>query len=276
MQDWMLRLAAHYNRIQRLYPNERLLIVFDIDGTILDMRHLVHRVLRRYDQEHGADFFTDLTPEDIHVHENAITPLLDQRRISKAQSEEILAWYYAHYWTSETMTQAPMPFEGVMPLIRWFQRRHNTHVGLNTGRFESSRWDTLRSLNRLGAPHGVTFQNQLLTMCANGWERSVAESKVFGMRRFRNLGYRVVAMFDNEPNNLAAVDRIDPNQDILLLHADTIFQSSPALLPARSVQGASYDANRVARNAVAAKPTVDVVSLWSGSNSNLENPAAKV
>ncbi len=36
--DWMRRLAKHYERVRERYPGERLIVLFDIDGTILDMR----------------------------------------------------------------------------------------------------------------------------------------------------------------------------------------------------------------------------------------------
>jgi len=44
VSDWMRRLAAHYGRFRSEYPEDQLLIVFDIDGTILDMRHMVRHV----------------------------------------------------------------------------------------------------------------------------------------------------------------------------------------------------------------------------------------
>jgi len=47
--DWMRRLADHYARFRQDYPDDRLLIVFDIDGTILDLRHMVRHVLLDYE-----------------------------------------------------------------------------------------------------------------------------------------------------------------------------------------------------------------------------------
>ena len=43
------------------------LLLFDIDGTILDMRHLIHRVLRRYDQEHGADHDQEVDRDPVQL-----------------------------------------------------------------------------------------------------------------------------------------------------------------------------------------------------------------
>ena len=37
------------------------MIMFDIDGTILDMRYMIVHVLKAYDSEHGTDLFHGLT-----------------------------------------------------------------------------------------------------------------------------------------------------------------------------------------------------------------------
>jgi hypothetical protein len=163
-----------------------------------------------------------------------------------------------------------------MPLIRWFQRRHNTFVGLNTGRPETQRWITLRALNRLGGPHGAYFDNRLLHMRANGWARTVPDSKTLGMRRFRNQDYRVIAMIDNEPENLAAIARIDPKRQILLMHADTLYRSSVDLLPARTVRGNLFDPTSLARTTKATPSPIEVTSLWTGSNSSVDRPLTTV
>ena len=65
--DWMRRLAEHYAGFRRNSPDDRLLIVFDIDGTILDLRHMVRHVLLDYDREHGTDFFHGLSAEDVRA-----------------------------------------------------------------------------------------------------------------------------------------------------------------------------------------------------------------
>jgi hypothetical protein len=54
---WMRSLSEHYERIRRQNPTDELCVVFDIDGTILDLRHLVVHVLLGYDREHGTDHF---------------------------------------------------------------------------------------------------------------------------------------------------------------------------------------------------------------------------
>ena len=45
------------------------------------------------------------------------------------------------------MLAAHRPYRGVLEVIRWFQLQPATFVGLNTGRPEQLRDETLRSLN---------------------------------------------------------------------------------------------------------------------------------
>ncbi|MCA9583569.1 MAG: hypothetical protein KC416_17340, partial [Myxococcales bacterium] len=73
---WMAKLAAHYAETSAKHPQARLLLVSDIDGTILDMRHMVLSVLRAYDRKHGKRHFARLQLRDIHVHENNVERLL--------------------------------------------------------------------------------------------------------------------------------------------------------------------------------------------------------
>ena len=78
--DWMRRLADHYARFRQGYPDDRLLIVFDIDGTILDLRYMVRYVLLDYDRAHGSDLFHGLSVDDIDVHENRVEEFLEVSR----------------------------------------------------------------------------------------------------------------------------------------------------------------------------------------------------
>ena len=241
MKNWMTQLASHYEKTRRMHPHDRLMILFDIDGTIIDMRSMILHVLQDYDRHHNTTFFRTLRVSDITVHENHIEPLLARMPIDPEKQKEILAWYLEHRWSSAAILESHRPFRGVLEVIRWFQTQPNTYVGLNTGRPESLRADTLRSLNKLGKAYRVHFTDELVHMNPAGWEQGVAEAKVAGVRHFQAAGYRVFAVVDNEPDNLKAISQIDPHQEILLLHADTIFESKRTRLPRHTVRGKVYD-----------------------------------
>jgi beta-phosphoglucomutase-like phosphatase (HAD superfamily) len=240
MPDWMRSLAAHYARCRAEHPEDHLLVVFDIDGTILDMRHLVSRVLTEYDRVHGTRLFAGLTPYDVDVHENEIETFLDRRRLPAGERDQVLAWYRARRWAPESVLVAHRPYRGVLEVIRWFQIQPRTSVALNTGRPEALRDATLRCLNALGREYKVSFEDDLLHMNPDDWEVEVAAHKVAGLDRFRDAGYRVVAVVDNEPEIIEALAAADSDQEILFLHAQTLYRSRRESIP-RTVAGRDYE-----------------------------------
>lgn len=240
MRDWMRSLAAHYARCRADHPNDRLLVVFDIDGTILDMRHMVGHVLADYDRVHGTRLFDGLRADDVDVHENEIELLLDRRGLPAEDRERVLAWYHARRWTPESVLIAHRPFRGVLEVIRWFQIQPCTSVALNTGRPEELRAATLRCLNALGREYKVAFDDELLHMNPDGWEVDVAAHKVAVLREFQDAGYRVVAVVDNEPEMIEAMAAADTAQETLFLHAQTLYRSRRDSIP-RTVAGRDYE-----------------------------------
>jgi hypothetical protein len=72
------------------------------------------------------------------------------------------------------------------------------------------------------------------------WEQGVQDVKLRGLLRFREQGFRVIAVVDNEPSNLASMAQADSAGEILFLHAETLFESARREIP-RSVVGSSYD-----------------------------------
>lgn len=238
--DWMRRLAQHHAHHRAAAPDERLLLVFDIDGTILDMRHMVGSLLTEYDRAHGTHLFDDLRPEDVDVHENQVHRLLAARHLAPSVREDVHRWYLQHRWTPRAVLEAHRPFRGVMEVIRWFQLQPSTYVGLNTGRPEALRAETLRSLNALGREYRVSFDDHLLHMNPGGWEEGVPAAKVAALEAFRADGYRVLAAVDNEPAMIRAMAEADTTGDVLFLHARTLYESQRVATP-RTVDGEHYD-----------------------------------
>jgi hypothetical protein len=140
-------------------------------------------------------------------------------------------------------------------------------VGLNTGRPEAVREATLASLNNLGRDYFVNFSNPLLFMNSSEWEENVLESKIRGIRYFQDQGYRVFAVVDNEPANLEAVAAMGKEtENILLLHADTIFESKRTRLPATSITGNTFDITELIQERMLPHSTQFV---WHGINDSV-------
>lgn len=238
-KNWMRQLASHYETTRRLHPEEDLLILFDIDGTIVDMRQMILAVLQGYDRENRTTWFQNLRAPQISVQEAQLRQLLESRRLPEAETEKILAWYEEHRWSARALLQAHRPYHGVLEVIRWFQMQPRTFVGINSGRSEALRDETLRILNTLGREYRVHFSSELLHLNPHPQGQEVAESKANGLRRFNDSGYHVFAFVDDEPENLQATLRVDPQGETLLLHAATIFASKRT--PTRAVRGTAYD-----------------------------------
>ena len=263
MNSWMKKLALHYEKTRRLYPEDKLMILFDIDGTILDMRHMILHILKSFDQNHSTYFFENLKLGDITVHENQAKKLLAQLKIPRKSFERILRWYETHRWSTKAVLISHRPFVGVMEVIRWFQMQSNTFVGLNTGRPNYLRAETLLSLNKLGEEYRVQFTDDLLYMNPHGWEKDVPNVKAAGVLHFQKSGYRVFAMLDNEPENLDSVSQTNPHGEILLLHANTIFESKRKKMPTGTVRGKVYDITELIQEKTLPR---HIQFVWHGVN----------
>lgn len=252
-QNWMQQLASHYKATRALHPTDNLLISFDIDGTIIDARHTVVYLLKKYDREHGTRYFEGITCAQITHHENQIQPILEQCGVPQEEQGDLLSWYFEHCWSAETISAGHQAFSGVLDVISWFQRQPNTEVGLNTGRPEEMRYATLNSLNALGLDHGIQFTSRHLHMNSqDNWAFNVGTSKAIGIKRFRDKGFRVVAAIDNEPESLKGLAEADPTGQMLLLHADTLYMTKLQDRPERAVAGTQYNLAALVRTLVAA------------------------
>ena len=263
MTDWMGRLAQHYETVRERHPEDPLVIAFDIDGTILDMRYRVLRVLRSYDQENGTCLFRDLRLADVRDHENRIDQLLERLRIQSRYRDAVNAHFVENFWDEGCFLEAHRPFQGVLEVIRWFQLQPRTFVALNTGRPESQREATLASLNELGREWKVRFAPELLLMNPHGWREGVRRGKVEALERLEQQGYRVFAFVDNEPSNLAAVAESGVAEQALLLHADTMFDSQRQALPGQAVSGRDYHLPSLIREEALPR---HVELVWRGVN----------
>jgi hypothetical protein len=231
MPDWMQTLAQHYQRTRRRHPEDRLMILFDIDGTILDLRFVLLHTLLAFDRAHGTRHFEDLRPEDIAFHEDALPDFLSRKGLDASLIRDILDWHRRHRWSPEAVLASHYPFQGVMDVIRWFQLQPRTFEGLNTGTPDRYRETILGSLNELGREYRVHFPPDLLYMNPGPWDHEVPDSKVAGLQHFRRRGFRVFAVVDDVEENLRAMARAVPDEGILFLRADVILATTGPPVP---------------------------------------------
>jgi hypothetical protein len=235
---WMRDLAFHYESVRAAYPNEALMIVFDIDGTIVDMRYMILSVFKAYDREYGTQYFTNIHSDDIPTPSYDLAAILRDFAIPAAIRGDIAGWCSANFWSKATILDSHKSFHGVLDVIRWFQLQPNTYVGLNTSRPEMLRSDTLRILNTLGEEYHVKFDDKLLFMNRGV---HVTQGKKDGIKRFKDMGFRIVAVIDDEIENIEFIEQLDHAGEMLLLHADIILDSSPVRKGRSALQGKFFD-----------------------------------
>ena len=241
MKNWMRALAEHYETTRSQYPEDKLIILFDIDGTILDIRYTILKILKSYDQAFGTSYFKNTSIIDIQFNEDDIEDYLANLNIDDERASHIHAWYQKNRWTKWATFEANKPFPGVLEVIRWFQLQPNTFVGLNSNRDETLREETLLTLNKLAEEFRVSFDNELLLMKPGGMEDNSGQVKCDGIQRIRDAGYRVFAVVDNEPENLERIESINEGGEILLLHASGFYQYRNHNLPETAIDGKVYD-----------------------------------
>jgi len=89
----MRQLAQHYAEFQRAYPEDPLLIVFDVDGVVVDPRHALRDRLLEYDRVHDTDHFDGLEAADLDVGGNHVEGLLAERDLFPVVRRDVLDWY---------------------------------------------------------------------------------------------------------------------------------------------------------------------------------------
>ncbi len=260
---WMRALAEGYRSARRRYPERELLLLLDIDGTILDLRSMVVHVLREFDREHGTACFIDLVPSDVNTHESNLGPLLAKLGVPLVDHPRIMEWFERRRWSVDAIRESHRPLRGALDVIRWFQLQPRTQVGIITGRDASRRVETLRCLNTLGRQYRVAFPDELLHMRDAAVHETRATAKLAGVESFRAAGYHVFAVIDDQPENLLAIADHDPEGEIMLLHADTLFELHRAPPGERMVRGHGYDLTAL----IAARDLPHSVDFaWHGVN----------
>lgn len=220
MVDWMRALADYYASVREHYPGDELLIVFDIDGAILDAQARLHAGLVTFDREHGTDFFYGLNRAEL-AH-GGLRDVMRARGLSAEERAWVRLWYERWRSSPEALLAAHKPHQGIMDMIRWFQLQPRTHVGLNASRPESARDETLRSLNALGREYRVRFSSDLMLMCPGGDARGQAAARAQNLRAFRRSGYRIVAVIDARPDHRHELVAVCP-EEVLFLDAGALF-----------------------------------------------------
>ena len=234
MRDWIRVLLNHHEQSLRRFPDQRLLVLFDVDDTFLDMRLALASVLRAYDVAHGSAYFGALDPATLDAFGRGIEDILVHCRVPADEQPRVLAWHQHERRCDEMIRLAHAPYQGLLELAGWLHGQPRTVVGINSARPEFLRHDTLRCLNRLAMGSGLSFMDELAWFTPHGWRDDVCTSKLAAIAQAQRRGDRVIALIDSNPALLGCLAAADHGDDMLLLHsADLLYLPAPAPRRAR-------------------------------------------
>ena len=249
MKNWVDDLTFHYEAALGKYPGEKLLIVCDIDQTILDMRHGIVQALLGFDGRQGSRYFDSVGLTDVDGNEDRLQSLFEQLQLPSAIRLAAGAECEKAARSREVILSAHRRFQGILDLIRWFQLQPNTYVALITGRPEWSRLDTSYVLSVLEREYCVRFPDDLVYMKPAYPKQPVWESKINGIARFREAGFHVFAAIDSEPENLRAIAESNLDAEIFLLQTDAIVNALEQRVVGRSGGGSFHPEKLLSGNA---------------------------
>ncbi len=216
-RDMMGEIAAWWSAARERWPGERLALVLDIDGTLLDPRASIHYTLQSYDREHGTRHFWGATPAQITAGPEGLEAWLDAWPMPADARPAVARWVRDRLWSPEVLLAAARPYEGVLDVLRWLQLQPHTQIALHTSRPESLRSETLRALHAMGAPWRVRFPSHLLAMSPFGASgEEVVRAKSEALRELKARGLRPVIVMDSDAGTLEAMRRAYDAPDAVL------------------------------------------------------------
>lgn len=265
---WLRALSRHVTQARLDHPEDELLVLFDIDGTLLDFRAGLVDLLERFDEEHGSALFAGVRPEEVRLEEAHLRRLFEARGVPHHLRRELLARAERLGWSPRAVLGAHQPFLGMLEILRWFQSQPQVHVAFITERPEERQEETLQALSTLGATYGLRFPEELLftggsiagpgmssastaalltpgaaePVQANAGagpapaaspESARAASKVDGVQHYQRRGFRVVAVVDDHADHLEAIRSKHGRPDLLLVQTKGLASALPPLVERR-------------------------------------------
>jgi hypothetical protein len=85
-------LARHYAHVRSAHPTDRLLVVSELDGPIVDQRHIVRRRLLDHDRVHGTNHFSGVEPAEVDVDAGNLERFITRQGLPATGAREILDW----------------------------------------------------------------------------------------------------------------------------------------------------------------------------------------
>lgn len=212
------------------HRTERPTVLLDLDSTLYEVGPRTHRILREW-AESAHDFpsvqktFQDLHPSLVGY---SLRDTFSAAGLDLAKPEILKAWDSAkNFWNRRFFTSQYLEYDHAYPGAPEFVQelyRLGAELVYLTGRDEPNMGDGTRTrLKRDGFPWEVERTHLLLKAAP---ELDDLDHKKAAAEYVRRHG-RLVASFENEPKNLAALHEIFP--DAMHVFMDTVYSDHPTV-----------------------------------------------
>ena len=193
-KNWLQDLMIHYERMKHCYPFEKWVILFNADTLVLDIRHVIHFLLRSFDPKTRGTFLSFLkAPNYGYVNESS--EIIRDLPTSFDNKEETLIWYLNNQKRAEAVINSTKYYSRLMELIRSFESRPDTYIGFISQKAPAVRHKAWHVIKDVCGEYGITLKECHLAMVAS-YPVPGQRTDSFWKRHFGDKGYRIIAALD--------------------------------------------------------------------------------
>jgi len=222
-RHWLRILSEHIQRMRSRYPDDRLLVVFDLEGIAGPASG---------DAASGGTAVGEVSAELEVPGENRWVEWHGSGT-GGTQGGNDLEVAGENFRTPLNLLPAPFAVE----FMRWLQLEEKVHIGIHATRPSFLRKEISQWFRMFGRPFSLELPEDMIYMRKD--EKDAIRHKLAGLRYFQERNFRIVAVVDDNLLVLRELRKLLPGGDVLLIHRPSPF--AEGMLPAGIVPGDGYD-----------------------------------
>ncbi len=221
-------LIPHYERMRAKYPHDKLLLIFDFEGSILDLSSALPGLFIDFDRNMGTQLARRKRLQPYSADGFWLEDILGGYDLSGSERRKLQAWFNSHYQLAGENFGYHRLFEGALEIFRWFQQEQNTYVGVTTRRPAHITSDARDFINIAGKSQGVRLTNDLIAAPSPHPGSSDRYSLASNIHYFQQKGFRVIAAIGAHESDIQDFASLDPCNEIHILPPGPIFADREA------------------------------------------------
>lgn len=200
--------TAAYNK------KERPMVIFDVDGTLLDNRHRIFRILNEFSKEkqyitpEAAQQLATLTIPKIQYK---LTDTLAAVGITNPVVVQNAAAFWGERFFSEPYLKYDQPTPGSVDFVRRLYSNGARIVYLTARDVPRQLLGTVKSLRDFGYPIGIQGTELIMKPTMQAQDAVFKQDVMYYLRHYG----KVIAVFDNEPENANLFHRTFPEATVI-------------------------------------------------------------